>query len=143
MAATPPASLAPPARVPIDARLVQWFAAELVLDSRARLVEGGAGGDTRIDLAQVFVDLPAVAWCGRDPAPDQAQVVQSLCQKPMTGDDANPIAVVRRHNDNRMLSGALTKCAWCERHCEWKRQLDVEHYRPKAAVTHWEGRRAW
>jgi hypothetical protein len=32
-----------------------------------------------------------------------------------------------------------TKCAWCERHCEWKRQLDVEHYRPKAAVTRWEG----
>lgn len=32
-----------------------------------------------------------------------------------------------------------TKCAWCERHCEWKRQLDVEHYRPKAEVTRWEG----
>jgi len=33
----------------------------------------------------------------------------------------------------------LTKCAWCERHCEWRRQLDVEHYRPKAEVTRWEG----
>jgi hypothetical protein len=32
-----------------------------------------------------------------------------------------------------------TKCAWCERHCEWRRQLDVEHYRPKAAVMRWEG----
>jgi hypothetical protein len=40
------------------------------------------------------------------------------------------------------LAGAskdLTKCAWCERHCEWRRQLDVEHYRPKAAVTRWDG----
>lgn len=34
---------------------------------------------------------------------------------------------------------ALTKCAWCERQLEWRRQLDVEHYRPKAAVTHWMG----
>jgi hypothetical protein len=33
----------------------------------------------------------------------------------------------------------LTKCAWCERHCEWQRQLDVEHYRPKAEVTRWDG----
>jgi hypothetical protein len=36
-------------------------------------------------------------------------------------------------------STILTKCAWCEQHCEWRRQLDVEHYRPKAAVTRWEG----
>lgn len=36
-------------------------------------------------------------------------------------------------------SRILTKCAWCEQHCEWRRQLDVEHYRPKAAVTRWEG----
>jgi hypothetical protein len=36
-------------------------------------------------------------------------------------------------------SKILTKCAWCEQHCEWRRQLDVEHYRPKAAVTRWEG----
>jgi len=34
---------------------------------------------------------------------------------------------------------SLTKCAWCEQHCEWKRQLDVEHYRPKAEVARWEG----
>lgn len=32
-----------------------------------------------------------------------------------------------------------TKCAWCERHCEWQRQLDIEHYRPKAEVTRWDG----
>jgi hypothetical protein len=35
--------------------------------------------------------------------------------------------------------GLPSKCMWCERHCEWKRQLDVEHYRPKAAITRWEG----
>jgi hypothetical protein len=37
------------------------------------------------------------------------------------------------------VSTIFTKCAWCEQHCEWRRQLDVEHYRPKAEVTHWEG----
>jgi hypothetical protein len=31
------------------------------------------------------------------------------------------------------------KCAWCERHREWNRELDVEHYRPKAGVTRWDG----
>jgi hypothetical protein len=34
---------------------------------------------------------------------------------------------------------SLTKCAWCERHREWRRELNVEHYRPKAEVTRWEG----
>src|SRR5256885_1574177 len=42
----------------------------------------------------------------------------------------------------KMLVGGVTefvKCAWCERHREWKRELDVEHYRPKTEVTRWEG----
>lgn len=82
MSATPPPPSVPPVRTPIDVRVVQWFASELILDSRARLVEGGAGGDTRIDLAQVFVDLPVVAWCGRNAPPDETQVVRSLCQHP-------------------------------------------------------------
>jgi hypothetical protein len=34
---------------------------------------------------------------------------------------------------------ALTKCAWCELHFGWKRQLNVEHYRPKSEITCWEG----
>jgi hypothetical protein len=33
----------------------------------------------------------------------------------------------------------LTKCVWCEQHRERKRELDVEHYRPKVCVTEWEG----
>jgi hypothetical protein len=81
MSATPPPPSDPPVRKPIDARLVQWFAAELILDSRARLVEGGAGGDTRIDLAQVFVDLPADVWRGRDAASKHGPLVQSICQE--------------------------------------------------------------
>lgn len=31
------------------------------------------------------------------------------------------------------------KCAWCERIRDVSRELDVEHYRPKVAVTRWDG----
>ena len=31
------------------------------------------------------------------------------------------------------------KCCWCEQRFRWKRSLDVEHYRPKAKVTRWDG----
>lgn len=30
-----------------------------------------------------------------------------------------------------------TKCAWCERPRDLSRELDVEHYRPKAGVSEW------
>jgi energy-coupling factor transporter ATP-binding protein EcfA2 len=98
MLATPPPSSAPPARPPIDARLLQWFAIELILDSRARLVEGGAGGDTRIDLADVFVDLPAKAWFGRNMSSNDCQVVWSICQVQVHGS---------RDNRRRELSRAV------------------------------------
>lgn len=87
MSATPPPPSDPPVRKPIDARLVQWFAAELILDSRARLVEGGAGGDTRIDLAQVFVDLPVAAWCGREAVAEHRLLVRSICREPVAADE--------------------------------------------------------
>jgi energy-coupling factor transporter ATP-binding protein EcfA2 len=64
---------------------VQWLAIELLLDARARLVEGGAGGETRIDLAQVFVDLPTDIWCGRDRSSKRGHVVQSICLDPQGG----------------------------------------------------------
>lgn len=32
------------------------------------------------------------------------------------------------------------KCVWCERVRDVKRDLDVEHYRPKGKVTRWDGR---
>lgn len=83
-------------------RLLQWFAIELILDSRARLVEGGAGGDTRIDLAQVFVDLPVDAWCGRDTSPEQRQVVRSICQEPARDGERLPRAARMRSNDRRL-----------------------------------------
>ena len=34
---------------------------------------------------------------------------------------------------------ARAKCAWCERLRDVSRELDVEHYRPKARVTRWDG----
>lgn len=65
---------------------------------------------------------------------------------------AGGVAITGEHFERRQLwkapkhkaelvgaSKRFTKCAWCEQHCEWKRQLDVEHYRPKAAITRWEG----
>ena len=33
----------------------------------------------------------------------------------------------------------FAKCAWCEQLRDWKRELDVEHYRPKARITEWDG----
>lgn len=35
--------------------------------------------------------------------------------------------------------GWFPKCAWCERKRDLNRELDVEHYRPKAKVTEWSG----
>jgi hypothetical protein len=32
-----------------------------------------------------------------------------------------------------------TKCAWCEQLRPWKREIDVEHNRPKVWVTEWAG----
>jgi energy-coupling factor transporter ATP-binding protein EcfA2 len=83
--------------MPIDARLLQWFAVELILNSRARLVEGGAGGDTRIDLANVFVDLPAIALCDHHSLPDEVAIVQWICQEPEINEEIErlrPRAVV-------------------------------------------------
>jgi energy-coupling factor transporter ATP-binding protein EcfA2 len=71
-----PAIVDPTAPPPLDPRLVQWLAVQIVYDARARLVEGGADGDTRIELASVFVDLPAMAHHGR--AARQTHVVHEL-----------------------------------------------------------------
>lgn len=88
-------------------RLVQWFAVELILDSRARLVEGGAGGDTRIDLAQVFVDLPVDAWHGRDPAPGDRKIVRSICQEPETGDNETSLRTARVRRNDKLAPRAV------------------------------------
>jgi hypothetical protein len=52
--------------------------------------------------------------------------------------DERKLWSVARHKEALVGAASLTKCAWCEKHFEWKRDLDVEHYRPKAAVTRWE-----
>jgi len=44
--------------------------------------------------------------------------------------DRRELWKVAKHKET--IAGCLrpfAKCAWCERHFEWKRQLDVEHYR--------------
>lgn len=46
---------------PLPAPLVQWMAVQALQDRYARLVEGGADSDTRIELATLFVDLPVRA----------------------------------------------------------------------------------
>jgi hypothetical protein len=51
----------------------------------------------------------------------------------------NPLWSVAKHKQALVGDASLTKCAWCETHCEWKRQLDVEHYRPKGEVARWIG----
>lgn len=33
----------------------------------------------------------------------------------------------------------IARCVWCERLRDVSRELDVEHYRPKLAVTRWDG----
>lgn len=33
----------------------------------------------------------------------------------------------------------FAKCVWCERIRDWRRELDVEHYRPRVRVTEWAG----
>lgn len=48
----------------------------------------------------------------------------------------------REGRPKRALAGVgalAAKCAWCERLRDISRELDVEHYRPKVAITRWEG----
>lgn len=52
-------------RSALDPRLVRWMAVQALRDCAARLVDGGAGADRRIDLAALFIDLP-VATSGQE-----------------------------------------------------------------------------
>jgi energy-coupling factor transporter ATP-binding protein EcfA2 len=64
----------------IDPRLERWLMAQLTADSRARLVEAGAGADARIQLADVFVDLPVRVGEGN------SQLMNTLCDGPSQED---------------------------------------------------------
>ncbi len=57
---------------PLDARLVAWMAALLLVDEHARLIESGADSDARVPLAKVFVDLSATRCVGRLPTKGSA-----------------------------------------------------------------------
>jgi hypothetical protein len=92
-------------RPSLDARLVQWMAVQALQDRYARLVDGGADIDARIELAALFLDLPVSAPCRTERTPEP-----------------------------------LSKCIWCEQLRPPKRELDVEHYRPKVRVSEWEGK---
>ncbi|MBI4821159.1 MAG: AAA family ATPase [Deltaproteobacteria bacterium] len=47
-----------PSTSDLPARFVRWQAIQLVRESRARLIEAGAGPDVNVELAALFVDLP-------------------------------------------------------------------------------------
>jgi hypothetical protein len=57
---------------PLDARLVAWMAALLLVDEHARLIESGADRDARVPLAKVFVDLSATRCAERLPTKGSA-----------------------------------------------------------------------
>jgi energy-coupling factor transporter ATP-binding protein EcfA2 len=63
----------------IDPRLERWLMAQLAADSKARLVEAGAGADARIELADVFIDLPVRVGEGN------TQLMDTLCNGPSQG----------------------------------------------------------
>ncbi len=56
---------APDGGVTLDRRLLDWASARMLADAEAKLIEGGADGDTRILLSEVFVDLKARHVDGR------------------------------------------------------------------------------
>jgi energy-coupling factor transporter ATP-binding protein EcfA2 len=85
-----PSTPAPAPRRPLDDRVVQWFAAELIRDSAARLIEGGGGTDAKIELATVFVDLPSLGVFDQGHRHAQISVVQTLCSKRLGRGDAVP-----------------------------------------------------
>ena len=69
-----------PAPSTVDPRLIQWLAAQALHERDARLVDGGAEADDRIELAHVFIDLPvAVAHSGRRaPSPNKTGMAALL-----------------------------------------------------------------
>jgi hypothetical protein len=63
-------------------------------------------------------------------------------QNPITGEhfSSRELWKVAKHKKKLVAhSRKFTKCAWCERHHATKREINVEHYRPKAEVTCWTG----
>lgn len=63
----------------VDPRLIQWLAVQALHERDARLVDGGAEADDRIELAHVFIDLPvAVAPSGRRTSPSNATGMAAL-----------------------------------------------------------------
>jgi energy-coupling factor transporter ATP-binding protein EcfA2 len=62
----------------LDERLVQWMAVQALQDRYARLAEGGADVDARVELARLFIDLPVSASCRADRAAAPEQWAMSL-----------------------------------------------------------------
>lgn len=61
-----------PSELPaIDDRLVQWMAVQALQDRYARLAEGGADADARVELASLFIDLPVSAVCRSARVPER------------------------------------------------------------------------
>jgi hypothetical protein len=62
----------------VDARLVQWMAVQAAQECYARLVDGGADIDARIELASLFIDLPVSGPCNAEGPQEQEQLAMSL-----------------------------------------------------------------
>lgn len=62
----------------LDARLVQWMAAQALQECYARLVDGGADIDARIELASLFIDLPVTGPCSAERRQAQEPLAMSL-----------------------------------------------------------------
>jgi energy-coupling factor transporter ATP-binding protein EcfA2 len=79
----------------LDERLVQWMAVQALQDRYARLVEGGADVDARVELASLFVDLPVSGPCMPERARGQVQWAMPLllgacAAQPERGSPADP-----------------------------------------------------
>jgi energy-coupling factor transporter ATP-binding protein EcfA2 len=92
---------------PLSAQLINWFICELIIDSRAKLVEGGAGGETHIDLADVFVDLPASVWKDANKCHDTTEIVRLICQDNRPADMSTGTSPSKEDVDIREISRLL------------------------------------
>ena len=75
----------------LDERMVQWMAVQALQDRYARLAEGGADADARVELASLFIDLPVSTLCRADRTAEPEQwampVLLGMSAAQMGGDD--------------------------------------------------------
>ncbi len=94
MSTTPPPRQTESSHPPqLDARLIQWMAVQALEGRRARLMDAGAGPNTRMDLARIFTDLPVRARGGSSRSSTSPQTAMPLL---LTRPAANPVRFAQR-----------------------------------------------